>query len=78
VYQVLRKRICEIREAADLTQRELADLLKRDRSYVWKCEQGERRMDAIDLIRWCHACKANPANVFKQLVIAERSRNPEG
>lgn len=45
--------------------------LKRDRSYVWKSETGERRMDVIDLIRWMQACDADPLDLVRRLVQRE-------
>ena len=62
----------EAREKADLTQRALAAALKRDRSFVWKCEKGERRMDIVDLIRWANACGADPLDILKRIMDAER------
>lgn len=66
-YRVLCDLVRRAREDAGLTQRELAARLKRDRSYVWKCEQGERRLDVVDVIRWCAACGCDPIGVFKRM-----------
>lgn len=43
------------REAADLTQIELAEKLDASQSFVSKCERGERRLDVIELRLWCAA-----------------------
>lgn len=43
------------REAADLTQVELAERLDAPQSFVSKCERGERRLDVIELRHWCTA-----------------------
>jgi len=43
------------REAADLTQIELAEKLDAPQSFVSKCERGERRLDVIELRLWCAA-----------------------
>ena len=72
MYRALRDLVRQAREDAGLTQRDLAARLKRDRSYVWKTEQGERRMDVVDVIRWCAACDCDPMDLFKQ--VAESSR----
>jgi len=72
VYEVLRNLVREAREKAKLTQRDLAGALKRDRSYVWKSEQGERRMDVVEVIRWLRACGSEPLDLFRQMIIEER------
>lgn len=46
----------EIREAADLTQTELASLLVRSQSYVSSAEVGKIRLDALQLADWAEAC----------------------
>ena len=58
----------KLREDKGLTQRDLAARLKRPRSFVWKIEAAERRMDAVELARWCRACGADPLDVFKRIV----------
>ncbi|MES2176722.1 MAG: helix-turn-helix transcriptional regulator [Gemmatimonadota bacterium] len=48
-YQYLIGRMREAREAAGLTQAQVAKELDRPLSFVSKCELGERRLDPIDL-----------------------------
>ncbi len=43
------KRLREARQAAGLTQVEVAAKLGRPQSYVSKCESGERRVDVVEL-----------------------------
>ena len=38
------------REAAGLTQRQLAAKLKRSNSFVWKLEAGERQINVLEFI----------------------------
>ncbi|MEQ9617058.1 MAG: helix-turn-helix transcriptional regulator [Phycisphaerales bacterium] len=45
----------EAREDAGVTQAQLAKRLKYGQSMVSKCERGERRLDVIELRRWCNA-----------------------
>ncbi|MEZ6235282.1 MAG: helix-turn-helix transcriptional regulator [Phycisphaerales bacterium] len=71
-YETLRSQLLGVREAAGLTQRELAERLERPRSYVWKSETGERRIDPVELVRWCQACRADPGVVLGKLVRAMR------
>jgi len=58
----------EQRLAQGLTMRELADRLDCPHSFVGKVEQGERRLDVIEFIKYCEALKANPANVIKLIM----------
>jgi transcriptional regulator with XRE-family HTH domain len=38
------------RHAANLSQRELADKLKRSNSFVWKLEAGERQLNVLEFM----------------------------
>ncbi|WP_432797682.1 helix-turn-helix domain-containing protein [Poriferisphaera sp. WC338] len=66
-YKKLQKRLRSWREAAELTQRDLGDILGKPHSYVHKCETGDRRIDPVELIHWCRACEINPTTAIKQL-----------
>ena len=59
-YTRFRGRLREMREAAGLTQRAMGEKLGVPHSYVHKCEVGERRIDPLELIRWCWACGQAP------------------
>ncbi len=48
-YRFMLKRLRRAREAAGLTQVQVAKKLGRPQSYVTKCELGERRIDPIEL-----------------------------
>jgi transcriptional regulator with XRE-family HTH domain len=48
-YKAFLKRLRSAREAAGLTQVEVADRLGRPQSFVSKCESGERRVDVVEL-----------------------------
>jgi transcriptional regulator with XRE-family HTH domain len=43
----------EVREAAGVTQVELAEKIGETQSFVSKCERGERRLDILELREWC-------------------------
>ncbi|MHB8347378.1 MAG: helix-turn-helix domain-containing protein [Acidiferrobacterales bacterium] len=45
----------QVREAAGLTQEDLAVRLGETQSFVSKCERGERRMDLVELREFCKA-----------------------
>lgn len=53
--------LIDARHAADLTQRDLADRLKRAQSYVAKIETRQRRLDALELIEVLVALKVDVA-----------------
>ena len=57
----------QIREQAGLSQAELAKRLQRPRTFVTKCELGERRIDLLEWLEFCRACKINPAHFLVQL-----------
>ena len=41
---------------------------------MWKSEKGERRMDAVDVIRWCSACGIDAMDLFRKLTQVESRR----
>lgn len=45
----------ERREAASLTQAQMAKKLGVSQSFVSKWERGDRRVDLVQLRQWCHA-----------------------
>ena len=55
------------RQDADLTQRDLAKRLKKPASFVAKSELGERRVDPVEMVLWCRACKVKPADAMSKL-----------
>lgn len=67
VYRSFCASMRQLREAKGLTQRDLAEKMGEARSFVWKTETGERRLDAVELVRWCLACEADPVAVLKQI-----------
>ena len=46
----------DMRDAAGLTQAELAKAIKRRQSYVSTVENGDRRLDLVQLRDYCAAC----------------------
>ncbi len=51
-YQQFLVRLNLAREQAGLTQVEVAQKLGKPQSFVSKCEQGERTVDVIDLLKF--------------------------
>jgi len=56
-YQRFLKRLKEARLESGLTQSDVAKLLKQYQSYVSKCESGERRVDAVELVKYAKVYK---------------------
>ena len=55
------------REAAGLSQHELARKLGRPQSFVSKCESGERRVDVVELIHIFKVLRADPIELVRTL-----------
>ena len=60
--------IVEAREAADLTQRELAAKLRRSDSFVWKIEAGERRVEVLEFIEIAHCLGLEPTELMRRVM----------
>lgn len=56
-----------MREDAGLSQEALAKRLKRPRTYVTKSELGERRVDLLEWLKFCRACKSDPVAFLEKL-----------
>ncbi|HEX8555935.1 MAG TPA: helix-turn-helix transcriptional regulator [Sphingomonas sp.] len=71
-YRPLPGMLREMREAAGLTQRELAKRLKLSHTMVHNSEVAERRVDVMEFIDWASACGVDPQVAFREL---QRQRN---
>jgi transcriptional regulator with XRE-family HTH domain len=60
-YRRLRGLLRKWRTEAGMTQRALAKKLRKPPSYVHKTEIGDRRMDPVEFIAWCRACRIEPS-----------------
>lgn len=56
-----------MRNEAGLTQRQLADKLGREHSFVWRVEKGERRLDVVEFFWVCKVLGQNPADVYAEI-----------
>lgn len=66
-YKVLCDWLVAKRQAAKLTQTELARLLHRPQSYISKYENGERRLDVLEFIEVAKALKADPSEIVMEI-----------
>lgn len=71
----------ELREAAGLTQEDVAEKLGRDQPWVSVLESGQRRVDVIELREICIALTVDPVDFMamleqriKQLGVTRSSR----
>ena len=57
-----------MREAMELTQRDLAKKLKLTHVAIHKSEVGDRRVDVTEFIDWCIACGVEPLDAMEKLL----------
>ena len=67
-YNCVCRKLTEMREEAGLTQKQLADMLNREQSFIWRIEHGERRLDLVEFFWVCRALGYNARDVYRGLV----------
>ena len=67
-YGRIPKFLCEMRTGAGLTQRDLAKKLDEPQSWVYKCENGIRRVDIAEFCDWARACGVDPSLAVKRFL----------
>jgi transcriptional regulator with XRE-family HTH domain len=55
------------REAAGLSQRQLAAKLNRGNSFVWKLEAGERRIDVLEFMEMAKILGVKASTLMAQI-----------
>lgn len=58
------------RQAAQLTQTQLAERLRCHQSMIARVESGERRIDTVELIAICRAIGCEPKDILDQVAEA--------
>ena len=56
-----------MREEAGLTQRDLAEKMDRENSFIWRIEHGERRLDVVEFFWVCNALGQDAKAVYAEL-----------
>jgi len=59
--------VAAARKAAGMSQRALAERLKRSDSYISKFEAGERRLEVCEFIELCEVIGADPAQLISRI-----------
>jgi transcriptional regulator with XRE-family HTH domain len=67
-YVALRLHLKQLRKRANLSQKELAERLGEDQSYISKIERGERYVDVLFYMDWSRACGVVPERGMKALM----------
>ena len=67
-YKLVLAILIEMRKEAGLTQRDLAQRLAREHSFVWRFETGKRRLDVVEFYWVCKALNRNAATVYRELM----------
>lgn len=60
--------LAQAREAAGLTQRDLARRLSRAHSFVGKIESGERQLNVLEFCEYADALGADPAELLRAVM----------
>ena len=69
-YSFVLKKLIDLRKAAGFTQQQLADALEREQSFVWRIENGERRLDVVEFFWVCEALGQDAKAVYSELANA--------
>lgn len=66
-YKRFLREIKAMRLGAGLTQERLAKKLHKPQTYVSKSESGERRLDLVEWLAFCKACRHDPKAFLDRL-----------
>lgn len=65
--KALQLKLVQMRQAAGMTHRQLAERLGREHSFVWRIEHGERRVDVVEFFEVCRALGQDAAAAYAEL-----------
>jgi len=69
-YEPLKAILRTLREEAELTQRDLGELLGKPQSWIHNCEVGNRRVDVAEFAGWTSACGVEPTVALARFLAA--------
>ena len=77
-YKRVLVKLFEMRNAAGMTQRDLAKVMDREHSFVWRIETGKRRLDVVEFYWVCKSLRRNASSVYRDLIqeITALSKKP--
>lgn len=70
----LRSWLKQEREAQNLSMRALAERMDKPHSFIQKVEQGERRLDVVEYVWYCHTLGIDP-QIGLELIENELPKN---
>ena len=73
-YRLFLESLIQARTDAGVTQEEVADRLNRPQSFISKCENGERRIDIIELLDILRAIGLDALPFLRQIVRSQQGR----
>lgn len=66
-YRLFLDMLIKARKDVGMTQEELAKSLNRPQSFISKCENGERRVDVVELLEILKAIGSDPLKFIKTI-----------
>lgn len=72
-YRLFLELLINARKDAGVTQEQLAKRLNRPQSFVSKCENGERRLDVIELLEFLQSIEVEPISFLRKIVKSTRT-----
>lgn len=76
-YKILTGLLRVARKSKNITQAELAALLGEVQSFVSDCERAQRRLDVIEVWRWCEALGVSFAQLASEFEGKVRKPRPK-
>lgn len=75
-YQLLLTVLKAARKRAGVSQVDLAERLGNTQTFVSKCERGERRIDAVELVEFAEALGVPPLGLLGEYLEQRAARTP--
>jgi ribosome-binding protein aMBF1 (putative translation factor) len=72
IYAKVPAHLRSMRERAGLTQRVLAERLRKPQSWIARCERANRRVDVAEWMEWCIGCGVEPKDAVDDLITRRR------